>query len=388
METGIKAKDNNPRISDYVKISISDTGSGIPEKDIHNLFERFYQADNKQFHHKGSGLGLSLTKNMVEIHGGKIEVETSTNGTTFTILLPAVDSYLTEEQKFKPVSPGINKYLHLSPEGYHRSTRQINRSDSMEPIHNKPNVLLVEDDLDLRTYLEQEFHAIYNLYNASDGMEGYELAVEILPDLIISDIMMPEMNGYEFCKKIKSNLITSHIPVILLTAKTSTDDEIEGFEAGADAYIGKPFEIDHLIAKANAIIENRMRLREKFNAGRVLANFPTRNTADDKFIQKVRDSVNKNIAEIDFGVLELSKDLGISRVHLHRKLKAIANVSPNEFIKNIRLQRASEILLTQEFTISEVCYKVGFNSPAYFSSCFKTFYRMSPSEFVEKNRIA
>jgi signal transduction histidine kinase/ligand-binding sensor domain-containing protein/DNA-binding response OmpR family regulator len=384
METGIKPLEPEPAIDEYVKISISDTGKGISEKELPRLFERFHQADSNPSFYQGSGLGLSLTKNFIEIHGGKIEVDSSPAGTTFHVYLPTGDKHLSQEQKIITESPGVNKYIHLIPESYTPSEPKKQDNDT-EVLHSKPTILLVEDNIDLKVYLTEEACIYYNFYSASDGNEGYELAVEILPDLIISDVMMPQMDGYEFCRKIKRNIITSHIPVILLTAKTSLENEITGYESGADAYIPKPFKIDQLFATANAIIENRMRLREKFNAGRVLSNLPIKNTADDKFLQKVTDSVNKNISEVEFGVLELSKELGISRVHLHRKLKAIANLSPNEFIKNIRLQKASELLLKQEFTVSEVCYKVGFNSPAYFSSCFKAYYRMSPTDFLEKN---
>jgi signal transduction histidine kinase/ligand-binding sensor domain-containing protein/DNA-binding response OmpR family regulator len=375
----------DPDIEDYIDISISDTGIGIPEKDVPNLFERFYQAGNKQSFHQGSGLGLSLTKNMVEIHRGKITVTTAQHvGTTFHVYLPQSDSYLTEEQKITPETPGLNKYLHITPEVYIPETAEGVKKP-LHTLHNMPIVLLIEDNIDLRTYLENEFKDSYNFYSASNGKEGYELAVDIMPDIIISDIMMPEMDGLQLCNMIKHNIITSHIPIILLTAKTSAENQIAGYESGADAYISKPFRIDQLLATINSIIENRMRLREKFSLNKVLINSPVRHTADDKFVQKASDSVKKNISEVEFGVLELSKELGISRVHLHRKLKAIANVSPNEFIRNIRLQSSCELLLHHEFTISEICYKVGFNSPAYFSSCFKNYYQMSPTEFLERN---
>ncbi len=384
IKTGVKSSESQPEINEYLQITVRDTGKGIPEKELPYLFERFYQAGNTSSLFQGSGLGLSLTKNLIEIHQGKIAVDTSPRGTSFIILLPVGDAHLSDEQKVIPESPGVNKYIHHSPETAAIQS-ELKKDKPIQYLHNKPTVLLVEDNLDLRQYIEEEFRDYYNFYSASDGVEGYEMAVEILPDLIISDIMMPAMNGFEFCQKIKQNMVTSHIPVILLTAKTSMESQIKGFESGADSYIPKPFNIEQLIATTNSLIENRNRLREKFNIEKVLSDLPVKNTADDKFIQKVNDTVNNNISEVEFGVLELSKELGISRVHLHRKLKSIANVSPNEFIKNIRLQKSRELLLQLEFTISEVCYKVGFNSPAYFSSCFKSYYQMSPSEFVERN---
>ena len=384
IKTGIKSDNKQSGIKEYLQISVSDTGKGIPEKDLPYLFDRFYQAGNTDTQFQGSGLGLSLTKNFIEIHQGKINVESSPAGTSFTILLPVGDTHLDAEQKIIPESPGVNKYIHLSPETVLFQNKE-NNDRPVQYLHNKPTILLVEDNLELRQYLENEIHDHYNFYGAPDGSEGYEMAVDILPDLIISDIMMPVVNGFEFCQKIKQNMTTSHIPVILLTAKTSTENQIKGFESGADAYIPKPFNIEQLIATANSLIENRIRLREKFNVNKVLSDLPVKNTADDKFLQKVTDTIKNNISEVNFGVLELSREVGISRVHLHRKLKSIANVSPNEFIKTIRLQKARELLLQMEFTISEVCYKVGFNSPAYFSSCFKSCFQMSPSEFIESN---
>ncbi len=383
IQTNVKPEETWPNIHEYLKITVIDTGKGIPERDIPYLFDRFYQAGNTMSLYHGSGLGLSLTKNFIEIHQGKITVDTSPDGTSFSILLPKGDAHLSDDQKVIPENPGVNKYIHVNPES-DAIQKKPNKEKPVHYLHNKHTVLLVEDNLDLRQYIQEEFRNYYDFYEVCDGAEGYEMAVEILPDLIISDIMMPELNGYEFCLKIKQNILTSHIPVILLTAKTSIESHIKGYESGADAYISKPFEIDQLIATTNSLIENRIRLREKFNAGKVLSNMPIKNTADDKFLQKVTDTVNNNISEVVFGVLELSKELGISRVHLHRKLKSIANVSPNEFIKNIRMQRACELLMQLEFTISEVCYKVGFNSPAYFSSCFKSCYQISPSEFVER----
>lgn len=375
----------NTSVHNYIKISVSDTGIGIPEKDLPNLFERFYQAGNKQSFHQGSGLGLSLTKNMVEIHSGKIEVTTEQNkGTTFHVYLPQDDTYLSEEQKMSPEIPGVNKYIHLIPD----TSVSLKEDSIKKPSHTSPNtptLLLVEDHIDLRIYLENEFRNNYNFYSASNGKEGFELAVEIMPDIIISDVMMPEMDGLELCNCIKNNIITSHIPIILLTAKTSVENQIAGFESGADAYVPKPFRIDQLTATVNSIIENRNKIREKYSSGKGFFTGSLKNTADDKFLQKATESVLRNISEVDFGVLELSRDIGISRVHLHRKLKAIANVSPNEFIRNIRLNKSGELLLQREFTISEICYKVGFNSPAYFSSCFKNYFQMSPTEFIEKH---
>lgn len=384
IEPGKSILDDQGSERKYTLISVRDNGPGIPEEDLPNLFERFYQSKSSPSASRGSGLGLSLTKNLVEIHQGRIYVDTAPGtGTTFRIYLPEGENHLAPEEKISSDTPGINKYIHLTPESLPYEKPADRASKVM--VLNKPNLLVVEDNLELMGYLESVCSEHFNFYGSTNGKEGYEMAIEILPDIIISDIMMPEMNGFQFCRQVKNHILTSHIPVILLTAKSTTEDQIEGFGAGADAYIPKPFNTDQLLATANAILENRIRLREKFNSGQVLANQPIRNTADDKFLQRVSDAVMNNISDLEFGVLELSKDLGISRVHLHRKLKAIINISPNEFIKNIRLQKAGELLLTEDYNISEVCFRVGFNSPAYFSSCFKQYYQMTPTEYLEKH---
>ncbi len=386
VDLNIHRKPSNDDLAykEFILITVKDTGSGIPKEEIPKLFERFYQAKKKETYSQGSGLGLSLTKNYVDLHQGEIEI-TSTEcvGTVVNIYLPEGDLHLSEDEKIISDEPTSNKYIHISPDAYKTSNEKPETPSGI--ILSKPNLLVVEDNIELMNYLESSCTEYFNFHGALNGKEGYELAIDILPDLIISDIMMPEMNGFEFCRRVKNHLLTSHIPVILLTAKTSPENQIEGYEAGADGYIPKPFRMDHLIATANSIIENRIRLREKFNSGKVLEGKLVKNTTDDKFLQKVIDLINTNMAEQEFGVSELGNEIGISRVHLHRKLKAISNLSPNEFIRNIRLQKAGELLLEQELNISEVCYKVGFNSPAYFSSCFKQYYHLSPTEFIERS---
>lgn len=383
LKTRILDTDNDK--TEYIEISVTDTGKGIPENELDLVFDRFYQSDNQSIIQKGSGLGLSLTKSFVEIHKGKINVRSRVNqGTTFEILLPCGDRHFTDDEKREPDTPGINKYIHLSPEAFRTETSTA-ENEKMRINTSAYTILVVEDNFDLKNYLETEISKLYNFLGASNGQEAYEMAIELMPDVIISDIMMPEMDGLELCEKLKSNIITSHIPIILLTAKTSVENQIEGMEAGADAYIPKPFRIDQVLANIDSILKNRQRLRQKLISGNALIRKPIRNTGDDKFIQKASDTVNKYLSEINFGVEEMSRELGLSRGHLHRKLKAITEFGPSEFIRNIRLQKAAELLLEKEYTISEICYKVGFNSPAYFSSCFKNYYKMTPTEYLEKN---
>lgn len=367
---------------EFAEIVVSDTGKGISTDELENIFERFYQSD-KDLSHQGWGLGLSLSKKYIELHHGKITVESLENaGTVFKISLPLGDSHLADKEMFVTNEPGLNEYLHISTEDYRSfKTSSLNRK---EEHPNSFQVLIVEDNIDLRNYLLDELNPFYNCFEANNGREGLEVAIELMPDIVVSDIMMPEMDGFNLCKQLKNNIITSHIPVILLTAKSEPVDQISGYVSGADAYISKPFRLDQLVAQINSLIENRLRLKEKFGTLKDFTNKNLKNSTEQKFIHKTSEIILSNLDNSNFGVAELSHELGMSRVHLHRKMKAIADIGPNEFIRKIRLQEAAEMLLKNEGTISEICSKTGFNSLTYFSSCFKKFYNLSPREFIEK----
>jgi YesN/AraC family two-component response regulator len=229
-----------------------------------------------------------------------------------------------------------------------------------------------------------ELGEVFNCYEATNGKEGYDMALKLMPDLILSDVLMPVMDGREFCRSIKENIVTNHIPVILLTAKTEPEDQIEGYEAGADAYIVKPFRPDQLTATIISIVENRKRLRDKLSIAGGQSKSGSRNTVEDRFINKVNEIINNNLSDSKFGVNELAQELGMSRVHLHRKMKAIADIGPNEHIRKIRLQKAAHLLLKKELSISEISAQVGFSSTTYFSSCFKEYFNLSPREYMER----
>ncbi len=369
----------------FVEIIVSDSGKGIPQKDIDKVFERFFQGRIPENGlQQGWGIGLSLTKAFVEQHKGKIFVDSIENaGSIFKVYFPLGDDHLTIEERTLSDEPVQNKYIHLSATGLSDGRGKAEK----DPIPVKPqayNILIVEDNLDLREYMMLELSEVYNCFEATNGKEGYEMAIKLMPDLIMSDILMPIMDGRQLCRSIKENIITNHIPVILLTAKTETEDQIEGFEAGADAYVMKPFRADQLIASINSIIENRRRIRDKLN---ILGNHSksgSHNTVEDRFISKIDGIINKNLAESKFGVNELAQELGMSRVHLHRKLKAIADIGPNEYIRKIRLQKAAQLLLKKELPISEISTQVGFSSTTYFSSCFKEHFNLSPREYMER----
>jgi YesN/AraC family two-component response regulator len=252
---------------------------------------------------------------------------------------------------------------------------------------NAPLLLLIEDNTDVRKYLKQLFHQTYRIVEAADGRAGWQLALKQLPDLIISDIMMPEMDGLQLCKKVKTTLETSHIPVILLTARTSLLYRTEGLETGADDYITKPFDPTLLKLRVKNLILSRKRLREKF--GRQLTLEPHEvvlTTPDQDLLQRAIEAVEKHMDDSDFDINTLAKELGLSRPVLYRKLPAITDYTPNEFIRIIRLKRAAQILEQLDLSVSDVCYRTGFKTPKYFSKCFRDFFGVLPSEYAKRQK--
>lgn len=379
-----KKSEENENPASYIQIEINDTGKGIEKEHMDKIFDRFYQVNENTTYNQGSGLGLALTKSFVDIHHGKIFVDSiPCAGTSFKVLLPESDSVFSDEEKIMNARPVYNQYIHPIPLIDTDSQSEANKAGKIFP----DTILVVEDNYDLRNYLFEELKDEYNLRVVSNGNDGLKVAVDELPDLIISDIMMPELNGFELCKAIKSNIITSHIPVLLLTAKTENEQKIEGYSYGADAYITKPFDIDSLKAQVKQIIQNRKRLKEKFSSY-VFSHDENENqhSYNDKFIDKVTNHIMKNLEEQSLNVEHLSQDLGMSRGHLHRKIKSAVGLGPNEYIRMIRLKEAAKLMIKNNLNISEISLMVGFNNPAYFTKCFKDYYHLSPTEFISKNK--
>lgn len=366
-----------------LKITVKDSGKGIPEKDQQNIFTRFYQSSNKQgMANAGSGVGLSLTKNLVEVHKGTIDFVSVENlGTTFTFKLPLNGDIYSPTDKF---DPDAKPEEHTIPD-----LPVIEQENDMVEVdfgsHNKHNykILIVEDNYDLRKYIAAELAIKYQIIEAENGKEGMDKTMNELPDLIISDVLMPEMDGFEFCKQIKSNLLTNHIPVILLTAKASIEQRIEGIEMGADSYIPKPFHPGHLKVRIRKLIELRLTLKQKFSDQLHSADLEIE-PHHDKFLQKITDVIKKNITDTELNIESLSKKMGMSRSNLHRKLVLLTDKSPSEFVRIIKLNESIDLLKKKQYNISEVSYMVGFNSLSYFTNCFKNHFHISPTEFVEK----
>ena len=378
-------------------VSIKDTGIGIPKDNIDKIFDRFYQIDDSSRRvYSGSGIGLSLVRELVDLHKWKINVTSELGvGTEFILQIPLDDNYLNENQKVKDDIQARDTKFEMNEE-HQPVVEEILSSKSVQTksedtLYVKKNldrlsILIVEDSEDVRIYLNEILKDNYNIIMAENGEKGLLTVMENLPDLIISDVMMPRMNGIEFCKKIKSDWKTSHIPVILLTAKASSESKIEGLETGADDYITKPFSFQELSVRIKNLLEQRKLLRDKFAKD---VNFRpeniTPNKADQEFLEKAISIVDKNISVTEFGSEKLAAEIFLSRSQLHRKIRSITDQSTGEFIRTIRLKKASGLILEKTFSVTQIAFEVGFNSPSHFTKAFKQMFGCLPSEFINRS---
>ena len=372
----------NPSDEDKVVIKVSDDGIGIGKENLPNIFNRFYQVQDKyQKQIVGTGVGLALCKELVELHRGEILVSSKIGqGTTFFVYLP-INKNAFDTQWIRPgESDNESKNLEIknSTPISHRNVEAIDKD--------KPIILIAEDNEDLRVYIREIFEANFQIIEAENGKIALELAQKNLPDLIISDWIMPLMTGIELCESIKTNAHTSHIPVLILTSKSSIESKTMGLETGADDYITKPFNANLLAVRVKNILENRRKLRELFEkSSKANPRAITLNSADEHFLEKVIKIVEDNMSNINLDITFLERELMMSNMQMYRKLKSLTNLSGNEFIKNIRLKKAVQLLETENYNISEIAYKVGFNDPSYFSRIFKKQFGKSPSEYVERS---
>ncbi len=371
----LSLKDVKPLSEDnesVLQMIFSDQGVGIAPEHREHVFERFFQVESGSGTHSGSGIGLAITREFVKAHGGDIRVESEVGkGSRFIVSFPVVSRSASlvdkgvEESKLSNQKEGLEK----------TSTSKL------------PVLLIVEDNAELRLYLKNNFGNDYRIVEASNGEEGYEKATSGLPDIIISDVMMPIMDGLELCRKLKRDERTSHIPIILLTAKVSVEQEIEGLDAGADDYITKPFNYEMLSLKMRKLLEMKETFRKKL-AQRHFEIEPGKigiTSLDEKFVKKVASLVEKNISNPDFTVKKFSVDMGISRGHLYNKMVELTGKTPIEFIRVMRLKRAVQSLEKSQLSVSEIAFKVGFNEPKYFSKYFKEEYGTSPTEYIKKS---
>jgi len=355
-------------------IKVQDTGIGIDEQSIQHIFDRFYQVDNSSTRKgEGTGIGLALTKELVEILNGKISVESIPNtGTKFRIKLP-----ITNKATIKKSQP-------IEIEPFKSQNNVINFDIESLKDNNYPLALIVEDNKDVAVYIKSCLSNKYKVIWAANGKQGIETAIKIVPDIIISDVMMPEKDGFELCETLKKDEHTSHIPIILLTAKATHKDRIVGLSFGADAYLTKPFDKQELFIRIEQLIKIRLQLQEKFSNVDVDILDNTKPVGEEVFLQKVITLIKENLDNEGLNSTILAKGLFMSESQLYRKIKALNNKSVSIFIRSIRLSVAKQKLKTSSFTISEIAYQCGFSNPTWFSRSFKEEYKVSPSEYRKK----
>lgn len=380
--------------NEMLRLSVEDTGCGIPQALMGNIFDRFYQVsdtqDKKLRETIGSGIGLNLTKMLVELHHGHIWVKSKEGeGSLFTIEIPyRQQSYPANEQSHVPTE--YTSTYSMESINILLDDLEINKNGNSAPNNTNPHrssILIVEDNTDIRTMLKQELQQHFRIMESSNGKDGYELAVTHLPDLIITDIMMPVMSGLDMTRRLRNNKNTRQIPIIMLTAKTTSADSIEGVQAGADVYITKPFDLRYLVVNVINILHKQALSKVKYDTGEeaIQSGFDVK-SADDKLIERLNNTIKKHLDDPSLSIESLSSELGISRVHLHRKLKELCQLTPSIYLRNMRLEHAAHLLRTKRITIAEVAYAVGFNSHQYFTNCFKDFFGMSPIAYADKYR--
>lgn len=364
-----------------VEIIVEDSGIGISAEKINQIFDRFYQIDGShQRNYEGSGIGLALVKEMVQLHKGTVRVSSKeTIGTSFTIILP------TDKETWKKefLHGASEEYQNTDLSAFYASSESKNIVETSKVSDEEKILLIIEDNSDLRQYIRSVFEQDYQIIEAIDGQEGIEKALELIPDIVVSDLMMPRLDGLGFCKILKSDEKTSHIPVVMLTAKANVESRIEGFELGADDYLTKPFNKEELQVRVRNLVNQREILRQKYNR-QVVDLKPTEvilPSIDEKFINKAKEVVEKYISKSEFNVEQFAEEMNLSSVVLRRKIKAVTNQSATQFVRKYRLQKAANLLQNSADTVSNIAYQVGFESLSYFTRAFQEEFGKSPSEY-------
>ena len=369
-------------------IEVTDNGNGIDPAFVTKVFERFYEVAGdkdyqKQFN-QGSGIGLSIAKKAVDLHQGRITLESKKgDGTTFRVQLKKGKKHLTNESIIKnfKISDDVEQYkIQLSGNDVYQELDY----DQLISEEDKPLILIAEDNDELRKFIANLLKQQYRVEQASDGEAAFKKALQKSPDLIISDVIMPKMEGTALCSKIKNDIRTSHIPFILLTSRTSLIYKFDGLESGADAYLNKPFNVKEFLLTIKNLLLTRVRLKEKFDSNMGISDDFTVTSIDEELFKKSIKIVEENISNNSFDIPFFSSELGVSRTMLFTKVKGWTNLTPNEFIHSIRMKRASQLLELGQINVSEVCYKVGFRNPKYFTKCFKKHFNQTPSEYASK----
>ncbi len=377
----------------FAEMCVTDTGVGIPRDRLPYIFDRFYQVGGSRSR-EGIGIGLALVKELVELHHGRIAIDSvDGEGTMVTIRLPTGTRHLEPDEIATGPLPLTEPSLEpvtvvdRAPRRFPVALQEAGESPGGAEPSGEPEedtaVLVVEDDARVRVFVREQLQPDYRVLEAGNGAEGFDMAVSSLPDLVLSDVLMPEMNGYELCRALKDDKRTCHIPVVLLTARSGRADRLLGLDTGADSYLVKPFDSSEVLVQVRNLIEQRRRLRERFSAPIVLKPSEMGVTPmDEAFLQKVLAVVQANLADPDFDVVRLGREVGLSRSQLHRKLRALTNQSPTLLVRSIRLHRAAELLQQKGGSVAEIAYGVGFSSQAYFAKCFREELGCTPKEYA------
>ena len=367
---------------DYVFITVSDTGKGISKEDQTHLFDRFNSLSSPNFtNQKGTGIGLSIINEYAVMHGGSVSIDSLPDmGSKFTFSLPIKKSMLTNYEISDRLRDDLLEEIEQADElNDEENDSLLEEQDSDKTL----KVLIVEDDPDMREFLRDGLNADYMIYEAEDGKEGLKKTIKIRPDIIISDLMMPIVDGLEFCAKIKADVRTSHIPFILLTAKGDLDSKLSGIETGADDYIRKPFNLEHLATRVKTLIKQREELRRIYQQQMKLEPSKiTVNSVDERFLDELLNKIESEIDNSELSVKILSEMMGVNPTNLYRKIKALTGQTATEFIRNIRLKRAAQLFKNEKhLNVSEVMYMVGFTHRSYFTRCFKELFGVSPKSY-------
>ena len=377
--------------NEQVFIAVKDTGEGIPEDKLPHIFERFYQSPSSiNDRNVGTGIGLDLTRSLVELHHGTIEARNNTEGKgcEFIVTIPLGNAHLKPEEMITTTQE-VENNTSLIEENDGTEIKETVGGADIPKRNRRQKLIIVEDDLEIRDYLATELGTDYDIVTCGNGKEGLQATLKELPDLVISDIMMPEMDGNTLCSKIKTNGAISHIPVILLTAKSRDEDQLEGLATGADAYIVKPFNLDILRRTIVNLIHTHQMLQLKYARNDQLEELVEdikMKSPDEKLLEKVMSVINKNLGNSDLSVDRIADEVGISRVHLHRKMKELTGQTPHDFIRNIRLKKAATLLSSGDMNVSEVMYACGFSNAASFSTVFKKLYGVSPRDYMNEHQ--
>lgn len=382
-DDGAAPRDDAP--GQYVEITVRDSGIGIPEDQLARIFDRHYRvARANDAQQRGSGIGLAFVLELVKLYQGDIAVESAEGkGTQFTVQIPVDEQFLEERQLVSEFSIADSETYDSDEFAGIEDIGSGNGGAAELPQHDMPVILIVEDDAETRRFIKDALQRKYRIFSAPNGAEGIRMATQLVPDLVISDVKMPEIGGIELCNRLKEDEKTSHIPVILLTAYTAREYKLEGLSRGADAYLLKPFSIDELEVQIVNLLQTRKKLKEKYC--RQLLLEPARveiEDMDEKFLQRVIAAIEQRISDRELNAESLSQEIGMSRMQLYRKLRGLTNLTVHEFIRTIRLKRAAQLLQGKRMTITEVAYEVGFNDLTYFARCFRKHFHKSPSEYV------